>query len=286
MTVKGVHTYYNTSARFKMPDYEVVVMVLSALYYRKYIGPVVFCCNHTVKNYLVENNLDQYWDEINTDISTHFDKIKNYRAPFMFGAFKNYTIQHIKGPFIIMDHDFMFKSAIPSELLECDVRFLHLEQKDLETYLPHADPDYQWGHTEFDNWDVFAIPNLGATYYNNEKFAYRYSSKITGYYRGIPGRDGRTKYRQSFDQQFLMMMLEKEELEVNTFSNLILNPNTREFTKQFPVDPLKEKVKWYHLWVNKHFLRFGHSASFYDRMKQEIVTQFPNEFSNLKYLFP
>ena len=183
------------------------------------------------------------------------------------------------------DHDFMFKSAIPSELLECDVRFLHLEVKDLETYLPHADPDYQWGHAEYDNWDVPAIANLSAVYFKNTEFAYKFSTKMTSYYRNIFGRDSRSNKRGGFDQQFLMMLLEVEGLEVNTFSNLIFDPIKKEFYKQFPIDPLKEKVKWYHMWNNKHFLKFGHSASFYDRMQQELLVAFPEEYSNLDFLF-
>ena len=258
---------------------------MSALYYRKYIGPVELHCNQVVKDYLISNNLQQYWDKIDIDLSIEFDKIKNFNASFMYWAFKCYTIQHIKEPFIIMDHDFMFKSAIPSELLECDVRFLHLEVKDLETYLPHADPLYSWGHAELDNWDVPAIANLGAVYFKNTEFAYKFSTKMTSYYRNIFGRDPRSDKRGGFDQQLLMMLLEVEGLEVNTFSNLIFDPIKKEFYKQFPIDPLKDKVKWYHMWNNKHFLKYGHSASFYDRMKQELSVVFPEESSNLDFLF-
>jgi hypothetical protein len=259
-------------------------MVMSALYYRKYIGPVELYCNQPIKNYLVKNNLDQYWDKVDTDISLEFDKIKNPMAPFMYGAFKNYVIEYIKVPFILMDHDFMFKSAIPSELLECDVRFLHLEEKDLETYLPHADPDFGWGGTKYDNWDVDKIANTGAVYFNNQDFSHKFSTNMTNYYRNIFGRDARSDQRVYFDQQFFMMLLEIEGLEVNTFSNLIFNPITKEFVRQSD-DPLKEQVKWYHLWITKHFLRYGHTAAFFDRMKHELGSVFPNEYNNLKYLF-
>ena len=107
---------------------------------------------------------------------------------------------------------------------------------------------------------------------------------MTSYYRNIFGRDTRSDRRWCFDQQFLMMLLEVEGLEVNTFSNLIFDPSNKEFFKQFPIDPLKDKVKWYHMWINKHFLKFGHSAAFYDRMKQELSVAFPEEYSNLNFL--
>ena len=283
MAIKGIHTYYTTPNKAKLPNYEVIVLVMSALYYRKYIGPVELYCNQPIKDYLVKNNLDQYWDKVDTDISLEFNKIKNSKALFMYGAFKNYVIEYIKVPFIIMNHDFMFKSAIPSELLECDVRFLHLEEKDLETYLPHADPNFLWGYRKFNNWDVGKIANTGAVYFNNQTFSYRFSTNISNYYRNIFGRDARSDQKVHFDQQLLMMLLEVDGLEVNTFSNFIYDPITREL-KRYSDDPLKEQVIWYRLWANKHSLKYGHSATFYDRMKFELGLAFPKEYSNLKYL--
>jgi hypothetical protein len=243
--------------KFKMFDFELLHFVLSALFYKKYNGPIHLYTDNIFATYLNENKLLNVWDFVDVGKYNEFTSL-NVNPKSNWTGFKTWLLSQIPSPFLLIDHDNIVYTKIPTELFDISVRFAHLES--INPYYYPNRQDMECGNFKFNdewNWDL-DVANTCLLYFNNEKFKNEYSNKAMEFeVNNSPTNKHLAEVQYLFaDQRLLVMMLEQANIDYGTFSNRKFTPDgdNPDWTN-VGSDKLIDKVGFDHTWGYKHHLK-------------------------------
>lgn len=164
---------------FFIEDYELLLMILSALTWKKYQQkPIHLYCDSTFKKYLAEIGLLdlKIWDVIDTSIinsiPTSIDSTVFFNAPLF------YVIKEQNTSFAVLDHDFYLKEQIKFNR-KYDLLATHREKTLLYQYPPFYNTAENCKLKQF-NWQQDAI-NACFLWFQNLELVQQYSEYALEY---------------------------------------------------------------------------------------------------------
>lgn len=294
----GVHAYWSKPTltgtqghhlhgvdQFSMFDFELVHFLLSALYYRRLNGPIHLYTDPTFYKYLEERDLLGFWDFVDTNKYSEFEKF-NIDSKTNWTGFKTWLVGQLPAPFLLLDHDNLIYTEIPKSMFETPVRFAHMEKINPYFYPDREIMDVEnFEYSNNWNWNL-DIANTCMLYFKENDFKKDYSEKAMEFERNNHSNDQYLAEVQYLfaDQRLPVMMLEEKGIEYDTFSNLRFTPIDRynpDWTR-VTNDPDKDSVGFDHTWAYKHTLKDDVHArkEYMDRHKFMIDKDFP---TMLKY---
>jgi len=170
----GIHTVWTGSDRkgvtkiHDMMAFEVLTMILSCLYWKKFQGPIKLYCDRPFINYIAKLGIQSIWDEI--DILTLDQELSEDVNKDTFWAYcKMYVHTLQKEPFVSLDID-LFQN-MPYDYTTHDVMFSHVETSDVQNgeLPPHGVfyyPNYHEWDMFKDRFDKFPDINIDETAFN------------------------------------------------------------------------------------------------------------------------
>jgi len=176
--LKGVHVWWTKPAmhnkvNYYMPDYQLVALMLSALYWKKNYGEIVLYTDERMVDFLKKTGIYDLhlWDEINTDI---VENIPDVIHPNIYWAgAKLFVAEKLEPPFVLLDVDAYFKEYYEFDY-NMDLIYFHLE--DL-TYPHYPSPELfieEYPDIKMDNMPQFAI-NVAVLFINNKELLNEYT---------------------------------------------------------------------------------------------------------------
>ena len=118
------HTIWTEPARMKdvygMPDYEILVMIISALNWRKYNGNITLYADDYALEYLEELKLLDLWNDIRPFAVSDINPVQFWAA----GKISALSLQNT--PAVMLDTDLIVWNDITEELLKKDITVMHL----------------------------------------------------------------------------------------------------------------------------------------------------------------
>ena len=244
------HIYQEKQTEFKFDTTELIHFCLSALSYRKMVGPLTLYTDEVFFKFLQEKGLLHLWDKVDTSLAKEYYEI-GIDDYLNWCGFKTFVLSKNSGQFIFLEHDVIIKSPIDKKLFECDFRFTHLEYEPNGTYLLTPDPELE-EFVSMEDWEyTFEVCNLSIMYFNNDKLLELYTKKMIEFHKSNTNRDSeRGRVRSIFDQQLMHMILKEQGIEYNTFSNFLYDHSSKRW-KQIQDDFILEYFHFDHLWFNK-----------------------------------
>lgn len=299
----GVHAYWSQPTltgtqghhlkgvqEYSMFDFEIVHFILSALYYRKLNGPIHLYTDPTFYNYLKSKNLLLFWDKVDTDKYSKFEKY-NIDAKTNWTGFKTWLLGELPAPFLLLDHDNIIYTEIPKNMFDTPVRFAHMESIN-PFYYPDKDRMDVGNFKYNENWDwSLDVANTCMMYFKDNEFKNEYCEKAMEFERNNCSKDEYLAEVQYLfaDQRLPVLMLEEKGIEYDTFSNLKFTPldkYTPDWTR-VSNDKDKDKVGFDHTWAYKHTLieKKDKHREYMQRHKQMILTDFRDYVKYFKQFF-
>lgn len=298
----GIHCFWSKPAltgtnghhlkkisKYEMMDFELINFIISALMYKKYNDDIYLYTDIVFYNYLKNLNFTDFWDYIDTEKSTEFEKL-NINSKSNWTSFKTWIVGQLKTPFLLIDHDNIICTPIPTEFFNVDVRFAHLEKLNKNVYPDKKDMEID-GFFFDDDWDWECdIPNTSILFFNNESISKIYSDTALKFEKvNNPKNYELSKTQYLFaDQRLLMMILKKYKIRYGMFSNLcftgFFDSNQWIYVDN---DLDTSNIIFDHTWVYKHELTENYEARkrFMMRMSDTVKEQLPNYYHRLEKYF-
>jgi hypothetical protein len=175
--LKGVHVWWTKPAMknkvsYYMPDYQLITLILSALYWKKNYGEIVLYTDKRMVDFLKRTGIYDLhlWDEINTEIIENVPDIINPNI-YWAGA-KLFVAKELEPPFVLLDVDAYFKKHYEFDY-NMDLMYFHLEDM---TYPHYPQPKLfidQYPKIDM-NIPQFAT-NVAVLFINNKKLLEEYT---------------------------------------------------------------------------------------------------------------
>ena len=177
----------NHGDKVVMDDYEMLTLILSALLWKKNIGPTKLYTDNKGLEFL-SNCMDmKIWDEVDTQtLEEYNDNIKINHRQF-FAASKVYAISKEKVPFCSVDIDLLYRGK-GNKLCKGDLSTLHLEKITKSAY---PNPK-KFNENENSNilskykWRKRTAINCGLIYFGNQELLDRYTKEALTFIEDNP----------------------------------------------------------------------------------------------------
>lgn len=289
----GTYGHHLTGGdKFHMYNFEILHFIVSALFYRKLNGPIHLYTDHIFYDYLKVNNFLHFWDNVDTQQYTKFEKL-TIDSKTSWTSFKTWLVGQLKPPFLMMDHDNMVYTKIPQNLYDVDVRFAHWELLDTSVYVDKNELQVD-GFKFDDKWDWnINVPNTCLLYFNNKQISKHYSTVALDFlskHKPTTPKLQSTQYLFA-DQRLLGLLLNNSKYTYGTFSNFIHNIKTSSY-ERFTHYDLLDQVGFDHTWYFKHKLKqdvdnkvCDDIKPYLDRHEQIIKDNFIEHYQQLKQFF-
>ncbi|MCR5665277.1 MAG: hypothetical protein K6G01_00475 [Eubacterium sp.] len=155
-----------------MGDDEILVMILSALEWKKHNGKIRMVTDSDGAQYFRQKGLYEVWDEVDTTL----DSIAPSTDPFLFWAAGKLTaLKHSKVPVVMLDTDLIIWKNLDEVLSGKDVVTAHAEQLYPDVYPDRSQFSLKDGYSFREEWDW----NVPAA---NTAFLYIASQKLRDSY--------------------------------------------------------------------------------------------------------
>jgi len=164
MSTAPERTYYQRAGgrRFSLEDFEILVMVLSALKWRQHNGPIKLYTDAAGANYLEQLGLSFLWDD-GVDTSTLENSTLDTSFDIFWAFARTVALDVERAPCVMLDTDLVVWRDI-RPLVRAPFMALHREHFDGWTYVAkeklHTPPGYVW-----DDWDWAVNPTNAALMY-------------------------------------------------------------------------------------------------------------------------
>lgn len=152
----GIHTVYTSVNRrgthkiHDMMQFESLTMILSALFWKKFQGPIKLYCDRDFYEYIQLLGVTDLWDEIDTTTLSQLDPNVNHDT---FWAYSKMYVNSLQTePFVSLDIDLF--QAQPYDYTTHDVVFSHIEKTDsqFDSISNAARAVY---YPNYHEWDMF-----------------------------------------------------------------------------------------------------------------------------------
>ena len=255
----SIYTTRSVDNNYFIKDFELLTLVVSALFYKKYSGKIDLYTDDIGYEYFKKQKVLDFYDDVNVDVLNKFDSV---RPDIYWAAGKVKVIQSQTEPFISLDTDAVIYDNVEKYVNKKDplVGF-HYEMFGNEFYpfrneIKTSDK-YEWDENL--NWDLFPV-NVAITYFGDDIIRHYYTSECLRFMKENSDyikKDYSVKSRMLFaEQRLLPMMCDKFGKEYKTILEGIWNPDlgTWMHTRHSKVKKLWGTI-FTHLWSEKVILR-------------------------------
>jgi hypothetical protein len=304
--VKNENDFEN---QFIIYDFEVPIITLSILNWKKFNGKIKLYTNDNGYEMFQSLNLIDYYDEV--DITTIDDQLDKYEIDdnVFWACYKLLVLETLKTPFTILDLDLYLETTLNKKFLNADIGLLHFEDESM-TY-----PFYKnimgidrvdWP----DSWNFHSNPvNVALTYFGNQDALNQYTDLAIKFMDGNvePSKYDVFMSRMPFAEQAILgELVDKSDFSTevlitglykSTFHSdnaigfhdvknlrpaLFLetsNPDTLHYHSNLKVAELMIN----HLWGYKAILLKdrNYSSEFIERICEKVIKDFPQTNNKL-----
>lgn len=282
----GFHTFWTRPMKeIKLPDYELLTMIASALTYRKYNGPMHLYTDTRGMDWLSDQGLLSIYDVVHTSLD---DIPEELNHDIFWAGGKLYAYHQCKAPCISIDYDAVVWKRLP--FLKDDAVALHPEPTNWGGYRNTEDLLSQFGfHPDEWSWDTEAA-NMGVVVFNDEELKafftkraidfmleYSKSGRKRATYEGLFGPGIYTSVEEMIfaEQRLLMMCADKTYKTVGFMTG---------FDRAKEHIQLNDQVT--HLWNSKRGYKVHSEArkAFCNYMLNYLIQEFPKTLDLLPKL--
>lgn len=175
--MNGVHTFStkpffvrNHGKKFSMSRIDLLVLKLSALFWKKYNGNVFLYTDKKGFEFFEKNKMIYLWDKININILENMPSFLDHKT--FWAASKIFAIANQNTPFVSVDTDLFVRRNL-GNYINGDLSVLHLEKLNPRTYpnpkvFGYKKPDFK----------LNLLPaNAALTYFGNSDFKKEYTNQ-------------------------------------------------------------------------------------------------------------
>lgn len=244
---------------FNMRDFDILTMILSALYWRKNNGNIKLVADKQVISYLINKKLEFIWNEI--------QEIEDYdinRNMFWAGG-KIFALKEQESPIVMLDTDMIVWNDI-SPKLKKKVVAIHDEPIILDIYKGKDYFKMKNNYVFNDSFDWTVYPsNTALLYIEDEEFKDFYCKESIRFMRSSQDDSDTLSYMVFAEQRLLSMCAKLKNINIG-------------YMIQYPKD-LGSQDDFTHLWGYKKALEYDESErkSFCRRCVKRILKEFPSE---------
>ena len=244
---------------FNMRDFDILTMILSALYWRKNNGNIKLVADKQVISYLINKKLEFIWNEI--------QEIEDYdinRNMFWAGG-KIFALKEQESPIVMLDTDMIVWNDISPKLKE-KVVAIHDEPIILDIYKGKDYFKMKNNYVFNDSFDWTVHPsNTALLYIEEEEFKDFYCKESIKFMRSSQDDSDTLSYMVFAEQRLLSMCAKLKNINIG-------------YMIQYPKD-LGNQDDFTHLWGYKRALEYDESErkSFCRRCVKRILKEFPSE---------
>ena len=244
---------------FNMRDFDILTMILSALYWRKNNGNIKLVADKQVISYLINKKLEFIWNEI--------QEIEDYdinRNMFWAGG-KIFALKEQESPIVMLDTDMIVWNDI-SPKLKKKVVAIHDEPIILDIYKGKDYFKMKNNYVFNDSFDWTVYPsNTALLYIEDEEFKDFYCKESIRFMRSSQDDSDTLSYMVFAEQRLLSMCAKLKKINIG-------------YMIQYPKD-LGSQDDFTHLWGYKKALEYDESErkSFCRRCVKRILKEFPSE---------
>jgi len=297
--MKGIHINWTEPWSYKYPgkvykqqQYELLVQLLSVLYWKRHHGPIKLYTDDTGVKYYNSLNiplLDLY-DDVHI-----LDPIQGIDPGIFWAGGKIVSIQNETAPFVMLDLDLFITDNLIPEFKGHDLVFSHYETLNHPVYPNPKDITPNGVNLSDYNWTI--LPgNVCLTYFGDEKFKDRYTSESIQYMKSFENLkelhfpDKHNSRMVYAEQRLLTCIADDMKLKFKPLINDIYNSNTNHVKYNGNELNAGEEPSWFsvgsdsnigtipihHTWGYKHLLvNKGIKLLYVESLQKLIRQEFP-----------
>jgi hypothetical protein len=282
----GYHIYYQKNNEINFV--EISSQLASALFWKKYFGPIRLYCNSKFLETISLYKLNLLYDEINVDILdniTYSPKIlsKYWSIPKLYAANE---ISKLETTYCILDTDLWITNYFDWDTSK-DFLAFHYETFDLKNKNnPYLIPSAFIDDYKEKDWDLMAM-NCAFMYINNQQMVFdwfKYADNVIKLNKTVKTKNKKDVYTLFIEQRAITYICEKLKLNYGTLIPNIfisgLSSDKELWTPKLNVSNLPQKyIK--HIWGLKKFY-----DSITLKLLDTIYNDIHSEFGFLEIDFP
>ena len=282
----GYHIYYQKNNEINFV--EISSQLASALFWKKYFGPIRLYCNSKFLETISLYKLDSLYDEINVDILdniTYSPKIlsKYWSIPKLYAANE---ISKSETTYCILDTDLWITNYFEWDRSK-DFLAFHYENFDLKNKNnPYLIPSAFIDDYKEKDWNLMAM-NCAFMYINNQQMVFdwfKYADNVIKLNKTVKTKNKKDVYTLFIEQRAITYICEKLKLNYGTLIPNIfisgLSSDKELWTPKLNVSNLPQKyIK--HIWGLKKFY-----DSITLKLLDTIYNDIHSEFGFLEIDFP
>lgn len=282
----GYHIYYQKNNEINFV--EISSQLASALFWKKYFGPIRLYCNSKFLETISLYKLDSLYDEINVDILdniTYSPKIlsKYWSIPKLYAANE---ISKSETTYCILDTDLWITNYFDWDKSK-DFLAFHYENFDLKNKNnPYLIPSAFIDDYKEKDWNLMAM-NCAFMYINNQQMVFdwfKYADNVIKLNKTVKTKNKKDVYTLFIEQRAITYICEKLKLNYGTLIPNIfisgLSSDKELWTPKLNVSNLPQKyIK--HIWGLKKFY-----DSITLKLLDTIYNDIHSEFGFLEIDFP
>ena len=209
-------------------DFEVFVMVLSALEWKKYNGKIKLVTDKKGLSFIQQYGIENIWDEIELCLD-ELDKLPINEKVFWAGA-KIFALSKQKAPCVMIDLDFIVWQKLDFIKYENELAVIHRENVNNSIY---PQQDYfkvnKFNFNEKWDWSLLAC-NTAFAFFGNEELRQYYCKKALDFMLDVDIKEDFLCYMVFAEQRLLAMCADELGCKVNSFSQLYNLFDTKQTT--------------------------------------------------------
>ncbi len=256
---------YNVTGGYSLEDYELLTLFLSALEWKKNNGNVYLYCDSVVRDYLLKNGFNIFFDEIyNLEVPEGINPV------VFWAAGKIVALNKLEKNAVMLDLDLIVWKNMDDYYSKGDVLCIHSEDIRPEIY-----PDYSFFSMNKDY--VFPIEfqsgirpvNTAFLYIKDDEFRKYYSEVSIDFMCNCCEKHENLKHMVFAEQRLISLAAAHKGKNIySIFDNLTGYPEQDLFT---------------HIWGHKNILKYNYSerTAYCKRVLSRIKNDFYQSFSYL-----
>lgn len=217
--MRALHTFRSRGDSARLDDFELFVMLLSALEWREHNGEIILYTDRVGQSYLEEMGLMSAWNEIKVVLDDMIS-LEIDEKVFWAGS-KIFALAKEQAPCVIMDLDFILWKHIDFDVYGHDLAVIHLENICDGVYPPKKRFSFTGGWTlpAWLNWSV--LPANGAlVYHGGQRLLHAYTDFAIDFMRHAADHDDRLHYMVFIEQRWLSMCAKHLSVTLHEISSL------------------------------------------------------------------
>lgn len=274
--MKAIHSYSTKpfflknvdKEEFDMEDFEILTMILSALYWRKYNGKIKMYTDFKGMDFIQKNFLRNIWDG-GIDVATFETSERNIDRKTFWAAGKIEALEAEKGPVAQIDLDFIILKNLDEYFLNNKVVHAYEENLEIFQYLPKDRLVFPDNYFHNPKWTWKENPfNTSIMYFSDEETKRSYTFEAFRFME-----NNLTKNENDIDGNKQMMFAEQQILAMICQAKSIKSKGLINFEK---LKTEKQNV----------FIHLGETKSMLKNNKDAIYIYCKNCVETIKKEFP